>query len=530
MDITKKQFPIGIQNFAELRQGNYYYVDKTAKIIELINTSKYIFLSRPRRFGKSLTIDTIAQLFAGNKELFTGLYAEQQWQWDTQYPVLRISFGGGASSENNKVGDVISDTLQFLEEKWEITNVKATHSGRLKTIIEHCHKVTGNKVVILVDEYDKPILDNLSDSPKAISIRNELRDFYGVIKDSDAHIHFAMLTGVSKFSKINLFSGLNNLYDVTLDERFSALCGYTQTELESVFAPELEQVDLEELKKWYNGYNWTGEAVYNPFDVLLFLSNPQKLYKNYWIETGNATFLMDKLLNENTHIHQLIGRLIDSQNLSQFEISDISIIALLFQTGYLTIDKMMLKPSVRYTLKFPNIEVQQSLSESLLLKYIAHAKDDMLLKQSQLYEAVLQHDLDNIESIIKAFFSSIPHNWHRNNTIANYEGYWASVFYALFASLGFQTITEDATSLGNIDMTLIVDKHVYIFEFKVVGGENEQSQGTALAQIKNKQYADKYKLPERIIHQIGIEFNKNSHTVVFDRAGGGRNLRGFTVN
>ena len=224
---------------------------------------------------------TIAQLFAGNKELFTGLYAEQQWQWDTQYPVLRISFGGGASSENNKVGDVISDTLQFLEEKWEITNVKATHSGRLKTIIEHCHQVTGNKVVILVDEYDKPILDNLSDSPKAISIRNELRDFYGVIKDSDAHIHFAMLTGVSKFSKINLFSGLNNLYDVTLDERFSALCGYTQTELESVFAPELEQVDLEELKKWYNGYNWTGEAVYNPFDVLLFLSNPQKLYKNY---------------------------------------------------------------------------------------------------------------------------------------------------------------------------------------------------------------------------------------------------------
>lgn len=200
--------------------------------------------------------------------------------------------------------------MQFLEEKWEITNVKATHSGRLKTIIEYCHQVTGNKVVILVDEYDKPILDNLSDSAKAISIRNELRDFYGVIKDSDAHIHFAMLTGVSKFSKINLFSGLNNLYDVTLDERFSALCGYTQTELESVFAPELEQVDLEELKKWYNGYNWTGEAVYNPFDVLLFLNNPKKLYKNYWIETGNATFLMDKLLNENTHIHQLIGRLI----------------------------------------------------------------------------------------------------------------------------------------------------------------------------------------------------------------------------
>ena len=229
---------------------------------------------------------------------------------------------------------------------------------------------------------------------------------------------------------------------------------------------------------------------------------------------------MDKLLNENIHIHQLIGRLIDSQNLSQFEISDISIIALLFQTGYLTIDKMLLKPSVRYTLKFPNIEVQQSLSESLLLKYIAHAKDDMLLKQSELYEAIVQHNLDGIESIIQAFFSSIPHNWHRNNPIANYEGYWASVFYALFASLGFQTITEDATSLGNIDMTLIVGDHVYIFEFKVVNGKNDQPQGTALAQIQQKRYADKYTTPSRIIHQIGIEFHRETHTVIFDRREG----------
>ena len=348
-------------------------------------------------------------------------------------------------------------------------------------------------------------------------IRNELRDFYGVIKDSDAYIHFAMLTGVSKFSKINLFSGLNNLYDITLDRRFSALCGYTQTELENVFAPELGEVDLEELKQWYNGYNWTGEAVYNPFDVLLFLSNPQRLYKNYWIETGNATFLIDKLLNENIHIHELIGRLIDNQRLSQFEIGDISPIALLFQTGYLTIDQTILKPSIRYTLKFPNIEVQQSLSESLLLKYITHSQGDILLKQSQLYEAITRHNLDHIETTIKAFFASIPHNWHRNNPIANYEGYWASVFYALFASLGFQTITEDATSLGNIDMTLIVGNHVYIFEFKVICGQTDQPQGTALAQIQHKHYADKYKTPNYIIHQIGIEFNKETHAVVFDR-------------
>lgn len=514
--MTQKQFPIGIQNLSELRQGNYYYVDKTAKIIELINTSKYIFLSRPRRFGKSLTLDTIAELFSGNKPLFTGLYAEQHWDWEISYPVIRISFDGGVEGYDD-LSFALSDILTILEKKWDIDKDLETINGRFKALIQHCYEKTGKKVVILIDEYDKPILDSLQNPEKSIIVRNQLRDFYSVIKGQDAQIHFAMLTGVSKFSKINLFSGLNNLYDITLDRRFSALCGYTQTELENVFAPELGEVNLEELKQWYNGYNWTGEAVYNPFDVLLFLSNPQRLYKNYWIETGNATFLMDKLLNENIHIHELIGRLIDNQRLSQFEIGDISPIALLFQTGYLTIDQTILKPSIRYTLKFPNIEVQQSLSESLLLKYLIQTQSDVLLKQSQLYEAITRHNLDHIETTIKAFFASIPHNWHRNNPIANYEGYWASVFYALFASLGFQTITEDATSLGNIDMTLIVGNHVYIFEFKVIGGQTDQPQGTALAQIKHKHYADKYKKPNHIIHQIGIEFNKETHAVVFDR-------------
>lgn len=518
--MSQKQFPIGIQNLSELRQGNYYYVDKTAKIIELINTSKYIFLSRPRRFGKSLTLDTIAELFAGNKSLFTALYAENNWQWGTQYPIIRISFGGGASSENNQASDVILDTLRFLEEKWQVTNNLKTTSARFKAIIEQCYQTTGQKVVILVDEYDKPILDNLTDPDKAIIIRNELRDFYGVIKDSDAYIHFAMLTGVSKFSKINLFSGLNNLYDITLDRRFSALCGYTQTELESVFAPELDQIDLEELKQWYNGYNWTGEAVYNPFDILLFLEDPLKTYKPYWIETGNATFLIDKIINEQVNLAKIEKAFVDNEVLSSFDVGDISPIALLFQTGYLTIDSVGSKIGmIAYTLKLPNKEVQQSLHR-LVLNHYLNKQIDTFAPRSELYDSLLAHDLDKLEAIIKAFVASIPHNWHRNNPIANYEGYWASVFYALFASLGFKTITEDATSLGNIDMTLIVYNHIYIFEFKVVGGQTDQPQGTALAQIQNKHYADKYQTPNHIIHQIGIEFNKEMYTVVFDRGEG----------
>lgn len=516
MEITKKPFPIGIQNLAELRQGNYYYVDKTAKIIELINTSKYIFLSRPRRFGKSLTLDTIAEIFAGNKALFTGLYAEQHWQWEQSYPVIRISFDGGIEGYDD-LSLALSDILTALEESWHITNSLKTISGRFQALIQHCHETTGQKVVILIDEYDKPILDSLHNSEKSIIVRNQLRDFYSVIKGQDAHIQFAMLTGVSKFSKINLFSGLNNLYDVTLDRRFSALCGYTQTELESVFAPELDQVDLEELKQWYNGYNWTGEAVYNPFDILLFLKDPLKIYKNYWIETGNATFLIDKLVDERVNLALIEKGFVDNDVLSSFEIGDISPIALLFQTGYLTIDSVGTKLGmIAYTLKLPNKEVQQSLHR-LVLNHYLNKQIDTFAPRSELYDSLLTNDLDKIEAIIKAFFASIPHNWHRNNPIANYEGYWASVFYALFASLGFQTITEDATSLGNIDMTLIVTNHVYIFEFKVVNGQNDQPQGTALSQIQHKHYADKYKTPNYTIHQIGIEFNKKTHVVVFDR-------------
>lgn len=515
--MTQQQFPIGIQNLAELRQGNYYYVDKTAKIIELINTSKYIFLSRPRRFGKSLTLDTIAELFAGNKPLFTGLYAENNWQWDTQYPIIRISFGGGASSESNQVADIISDTLQFLEEKWQIINNKATSNGRFKAIIQHCYLNTGKKVVILIDEYDKPILDNLSNPNKAITIRNELRDFFSVIKDNDAYIQFAMLTGVSKFSKVNLFSGLNNLLDVTLDEKFSNLCGYTQSELETVFAPELNNVNLAELKQWYNGYNWGGESVYNPFDILLFLNSTKKNYKPYWIETGNTTFLVDKIINEEVNIAQIQQEMIDANILSSFDIGDISPIALMFQTGYLTIDTISIKAGMEiYTLKFPNIEVQQSLNRLLLTQYL-NKSFNTIPTQFNLHDALIEHDLDKVEKVTQAFFASIPHNWHRNNPIANYEGYWASVFYALFASLGFQIITEDATSLGNIDMTIIVNNHIYIFEFKVVGGQADKPQGKALAQIKHKHYADKYRTPNYIIHQIGIEFDKDTHAVVFDR-------------
>lgn len=518
---TKKQFPIGIQTFAKLREDNqYYYVDKTKLILDLIQESDFIFLSRPRRFGKSLTLDTVAELFSTNKKLFTGLYAENHWDWETKYPVFRFTFAKGIDKSTDELTESIIAQLNENAQKLgiEFSNQYQFIGNLFNELINQTVAKYQTKVVILIDEYDKPILDNLENDDIALQMRDGLRDFYSVIKAQDANIRFAMLTGVSKFSKINLFSGLNNLLDVTLDEKFSAICGYTQNELEDVFAPELGGVDLNGLKHWYNGYNWGGESVYNPFDILLFLNSSKKAFKPYWIETGNATFLIDKIVNEKINLAQIQQEIADVLVLSSFEVGDISPIALMFQTGYLTIDKVVYKAGMElYHLKFPNMEVQQSFSRLMLTRYL-NRKINAIPTQSNLYDALIEHDLTKVQQIIKAFFASIPHDWHRNNKIGYYEGYWASVFYALFASLGFTTIAEDVSRTGNIDMTLIVDgenkqKYVYIFEFKVI---DDTKTGKALAQIYDKEYAKKYQLDNHIIHKIGIEFHSQGHDVIFD--------------
>lgn len=490
-------------------------MDKTQKIIELIDESDYIFLSRPRRFGKSLTLDTIAELFSGNKELFMGLYAEQHWDWQTQYPIIRFNFAKGVNKSIEKLKEnIISQlSLNALELKIELD----TNYTSVGVIFDHLINQTAAKyqsrVVLLIDEYDKPILDNLENDEIALQMRDGLRDFYSVIKGQDANIRFVMLTGVSKFSKINLFSGLNNLLDVTLDERYSALCGYTQTELESVFAPELDGVNLAEVKRWYNGYNWGGESVYNPFDVLLFLNHPKKILRSYWMETGSPTFLIDKLVNEQVDVAAIKHQIANDALLSAFEVGDISPTALMFQTGYLTIDKVTtMFGVVAYTLKFPNMEIQQSLNALLLDAYLGK-KVLTMNNRSALYLALLAHDLDKTKQALSAFFASIPHAWHRNNSIAHYEGYWASVFYALFASLGFEVIAEDSTNKGNIDLTVMVDNHIYIFEFKVLS--NKADATTALNQIHNKDYTQKYQTADTIIHSIGIAFDKERFELTF---------------
>jgi hypothetical protein len=363
--------------------------------------------------------------------------------------------------------------------------------------------------VVLVDEYDKPILDNLTCPDIARQMRDGLRDLYSVIKDADAHIRFAMLTGVSKFSKVSLFSGLNNLKDITVDKRYSSVCGYTDEDVDTVFAAELPGLDRELIRQWYNGYNWTGESVYNPFDLLLLFDNRE--FRPYWFETGTPTFLVDVLTERRVRLPDLERLQAPESLLSAFEVGDISTEALMFQTGYLTIDSVRrIGAFAQYRLRYPNLEVRASLSGAMLQRLRPNPAE-YGAQSTKLYDLLLANDFAGLESLFTAFFASIPHDWFRNNPIAQYEGYYASVFYAYFASLGLDIVPEESSNAGRLDMAVRFNGQVYLFEFKVVELEPE---GAALEQIKKRGYADKYRDRNEPIHLIGVEFSREQRKVV----------------
>jgi hypothetical protein len=507
--MTRKKLPIGIQTFAKIREDSHYYVDKTPYAVQLVEQGTHFFLSRPRRFGKSLFLDTLKELFEGNAALFTGLYAENHWDWSVRYPVLRFSFGGGVLGSVEDLGQSLHEQLTHHETRFDLPAAFPDVRSRFKSLIRRLHEKTGQRVVVLIDEYDKPILDRIEQPDIARDIREGLKDFYSVIKDSDAHVRFAFLTGVSKFSKVSLFSGLNNLEDITVSAEYSAICGYTDADVDTVFAAELDGLDREAIRHWYNGYNWTGEAVYNPFDLLLLFRNRE--FKPYWFETGTPTFLIKLLAERQAWLPELGQLQTEADILSTFDVGDIPTEALMFQAGYLTIDSQEhIFGEYRYRLRYPNQEVYQSLSNSLLKTWTPEARP-VFVNKSRLGDILIAHDIPALRDLITAFFSSIPHDWYRNNPIAQYEGYYASVFYAYFAALGLDLTLEDSSNQGRLDMALKFDGHVYLFEFKVV---ELVPDGRALQQIKDRGYADKYRGLNQPIHLIGVEFSKESRAVV----------------
>jgi hypothetical protein len=504
-----KKLPIGIQTLREMREGGYYYVDKTGYALRLIDEGKYYFLSRPRRFGKSLFLDTLAELFSANQALFVGLAADERWDWSRPYPVLRLSFGGGVVRTPAELEAKIREQLELNQSELGIHCEQPTIAGAFAELIRRTHAKTGERVVVLVDEYDKPILDNLLEAETARGLRDGLRNLYSVIKDSDAHIRFAFLTGVSKFSKVSLFSGLNNLYDLTVDADYSALCGYTEADLDAVFAPELEGLDRAQIRAWYNGYNWLGEAVYNPFDVLLLFK--RRVFHPWWFETGTPTFLVDVLTERGFFTPNLAKLRADEALLSAFDVDRLATEALLWQTGYLTFTgARQIGARWEYSLSYPNLEVSAALNDSLSKALIGNPGQASELA-SRLYDILLADDLPALRRHVESLFAAIPHAWHDNNPIARYEGYYASVFYSHFAALGLDLVPEDASHHGRLDLRLRFNSRLWLFELKVVELAPE---GAALAQIKARGYADKYRAEGLPIHLVGIEFSRERRALV----------------
>ncbi len=367
--------PIGIQTFRDLRKEGRHYVDKTGYVRELVESGSRYFLSRPRRFGKSLLVSTLKSLFACERDLFEDLVIEPHWNWSEPHPVMHLDLSGEIFDEPSGLRECLVAQLDSHARRCTLSLASASAPTRLAELLEALHEQTGRRVVVLVDEYDKPILDVLDDPDRARANRNFLRGLYAVIKRCDEHVRFCLLTVVSKFSKVSLFSGLNNLEDITLDPRFSSLCGYTEKDLDTVFRAELEGLDRERIREWYNGYSWGGdERVYNPFDLLLLLK--QRQFKNWWCETGNSTFLVNLLLEKGIPWYCLDDMVRSEELLSQFDVGAIAPEALLFQAGYLTVlERLEIADSPRYRLGYPNREVRQSLNRDLLSGVLGVGKE-----------------------------------------------------------------------------------------------------------------------------------------------------------
>ena len=507
--MAKRLLPIGIQTFRKLRKRNYYYVDKTPYALQLIDEGTHYFLSRPRRFGKSLFLDTLKELFAGSRELFAGLQAHDRWDWSARHPVVRLDFSGGDFMVPGYVETSLMAQLGKAERRSGVEPIHDSGPERFAYLVETLHQQTGQRVAVLVDEYDKPILDALEEPGVARANRSYLRGLYAMVKFCDAHVRFCFLTGVSKFSKVSLFSGLNNLIDITLEPAYSSICGYTESDLDDVFAAELEGLDRERIRDWYNGYSWGGvDKVYNPFDALLLFR--KRRFNAWWFETATPTFLVKTLVKRGIATASLDGRLASEKLLGTFDVGRIATEALLFQTGYLTIRGQENRLGKHYyRLGYPNREVRESLNESLV-DYLTGDDPERETNAMQLGDLLLKADFAGLERLFRAMYAGIPYEWHIRNEIARFEGYYASVFYSYFAGLGLEVRVEESGSAGRLDMAVRAGGRVFLFEFKVV---ERSGPGAAMAQLKERGYADKYRHLGEPVHLVAVEFSAKTRNI-----------------
>ena len=507
------RLPLGMQTFAELREFRCAYVDKTAYAIKLANAGKVYFLARPRRFGKSLFLDTLRNLFEGKRELFQGLYADGNWEWAAKYPVLKLDMSGTSDSIGT-LRTVLEGKLRRAAKRIGVELANTCEPVKLfEQLIEEAHYLHGQPVVLLIDEYDKPMIDNIDDLELAQQMLKQLRGFYSIIKATDEHLRFVMLTGVSKFAKVSIFSGLNNLKDISLDPQYASICGYTEDDLNEVFAQHLQGVDREQLRQWYNGYNFLGDKlVYNPHDILHFIDRSQSFakphFRSYWFESGTPAFLIDLIERDNLLPYQIEPSEANEELISSSPIDNIKLTTVLFQSGYLTIDAVndSNPHDVIYKLVCPNNSVRSALHNSLFEHYTGNTDPS---HRSNIRSALRDAQLDIVESELTRLFASISADNYRKNDIARFEGYYASVVYCFFAGMGFTVIAEDGSSRGRVDLSIQLGSNTYVIEFKVV--KRKTKTNSALQQIIRQGYAAKY---SGSVYQIGIEFSETKRNIV----------------
>ena len=504
-----KKLPTNKSVFRKVIEENCCYVDKTPFIKQMLDAGDgYWFLSRPRRFGKTLFLDTIRAAFSGEKELFNGLFLENNWDWNVKYPVIRISLASGTVESKEELNTLFSELLDVQAEEYGVILTRETLTGRFNELIGKLNKKFNRGVVVLVDEYDKPLLDNLAKNA-AEEIREGLSSFYSVLKDADRYVKFVFLTGVSKFSKTSIFSNLNNLTDISLSPRYADICGYTQREFETVFEAYLSDVDLKKVQSWYDGYNFLGSNVYNPYDILLFLS--EKRYQCYWFETGTPSFLLGLIKQNKYFLPDLNTVQLSDTQMGEFDIHNIELEVLLYQAGYLTIKNSVgVAGRTFYALQIPNKEVDIGFNDYLLRMFFAHGADAGSTSRlsMKIFNALDTGQPELLENAFYSFFAGIPHQWYIKNNIAEYEGYYCSVFYAFFAALGLTMKAEENTNKGRIDFTIIMEKGIYIFEIKMDSNPKD-----AIEQIRERKYHEKYLHVDKNIFLIGIEFDEKNRNI-----------------
>ena len=511
-NMTLKRLPVGIQTYSKLVEQDCLYIDKTEYIWKMMKVSNYIFLSRPRRFGKSLLVSTLQAYFEGRRDLFKGLYidkVEKEW---TEYPVLRFSMASGKHMEKDQLERYLLNLLKENEKRFGLSSDIIDPNVRLKNLIMDVYEQTGKQVVVLIDEYDAPLLDVVHEETMLPVLRNVMRNFYSPLKDSDPYLKFVFLTGITKFSQLSIFSELNNLKNISMDEEFAGVCGITVDEVLTQMSGYLDRMaakqgttreeTLAALKRQYDGYHftWPSPDIFNPFSLLNSLQD--RALKSYWFESGTPTFLMEKLREFNVVPSMLSKTTAMASAFDAPTESMTSIIPLLYQSGYFTI-KDYNPLSGLYTLDVPNTEIRIGLMESLLPNYVQRDSYKGVTTVAEMYMALYEENIDEMLRLLQAYLLTIP---YCDNT--QYEGHYQQLLYVIFSLLGRYVDVEVHTSRGRIDLVMKTGKTIYIFELKL-----NKSAEVAMQQIALKDYAAKYALSGLPVVKVGINFDEERRTI-----------------